>query len=100
MSYKMELLPEARLDIKESIEWHDDQKAGLGKRFYKSVKSRFQYIRKNPLHYQITYRGIRNALLHKFPYQIHYRVDEANRVIIVFGVTHTSRNPQIWKTRK
>ena len=100
MSYRIELLPEARLDIKESLEWYNDQKAGLGKRFFESLKSRFRYIGKNPLHYQVAYRGIRNALLHKFPYQIHYKVDEKSKLIIVLGVTHTSRNPQIWKTGK
>jgi hypothetical protein len=65
MSYKIKLLPEARLDIKESIEWYNDQKAGLGKRFYESVKSRLQYIRKNPLHFDffamlICYESIRS----------------------------------------
>ena len=42
---------------------------------------------------------MRNALVNKFPYQVHYRVEEARKLIVVFGVTHTSRNPQVWKSR-
>jgi hypothetical protein len=100
MSYKIKLLPEAHLDIKESIEWYNEQKAGLGKRFYESVKLRLDYIKKNPLHYQVSYRDVRNAMVNKFPHQVHYRVEESSKSIIVFGVTHTSRNPKVWKSRK
>ena len=39
MSFKIILLPEARLDIKDSIDWYNEQKAGLGKIFYQAVKS-------------------------------------------------------------
>lgn len=33
-AYKIQFLPEARLDIKEIIDWYNDQKSGLGKRFF------------------------------------------------------------------
>ncbi len=100
MSYKIRLLPEAHLDIKDSIDWYNEQKAGLGKLFYQAVKSRLTYIRENPMHYQISYQNIRCALINKFPHQVHYQIEEANKTIIVFALTHTSRNPLEWKNRK
>jgi hypothetical protein len=100
VSYKIKLLPEAHLDIKESIDWYNEQKTGLGKAFYDSVKSRLDYIKSNPLHYQVSYRNIRNALVNNFPYQVHYRIEETSKLIIIFGITHTSRDPEIWKSRK
>lgn len=100
MSYRIKLLPEAKQDIKESIDWYNEQKLGLGKLFYQEVKSKLANLKENPLHYQISYRKIRNVLINKFPYQIHYRVEEVNKSIIVFAVIHTSRNPQIWRNRK
>ena len=48
MSYKIKLLPEARLDIKDSVDWYNEQKTGLGKLFYQAVKSRLAYLKKNP----------------------------------------------------
>ena len=100
MSYKIKVLPEARLDIRDSIDWYDEQKAGLGKLFYKAVKSRLAYVQNNPLHYQISYRNVRNAVVSKFPYQVHYRIEEDSKSIIIFAVTHTSRDPQSWKKRR
>ena len=43
MSYMIKLLPEAHLDIKDCIDWYNEQKAGLGKLFYQTVKSRLAY---------------------------------------------------------
>src|SRR5690606_1209920 len=100
MSYKIKLLREASLDIKEIIEWYNEEKPGLGKRFYGSLKSRLNYIRKYPFHCQVGYRDVRNLLVDKFPYQVHYRIEEPDKSIIVFAVTHTSRDPRVWKNER
>lgn len=99
MNYKIKLLPEARVDIKDSIDWYNEQKSGLGRLFYQAVKSRLTYIKESPFHYQVSYRNMRSALVDKFPYQTHYRIEESAKSIIVFAVTHTSRNPQLWKNK-
>ncbi|WP_114749606.1 type II toxin-antitoxin system RelE/ParE family toxin [Pleomorphovibrio marinus] len=100
MSYRIKLLPEARLDIKEIMEWYNEEKLGLGRRFYESLKSRLVYIRKYPLHCQVSYRDVRNILVDSFPYQVHYRIEEPDRLIVVFAVTHTSRDPRVWKNKR
>ncbi|WP_084454517.1 type II toxin-antitoxin system RelE/ParE family toxin [Algoriphagus terrigena] len=96
MNYQIRLLDEARLDIKDIIIWYNNVESGLGRRFYGSLKSSLDYIRKYPFNSQIVYRDIRNMLLKKFPYQVHYRVIEQDKLIIVFAITHTSRNPRVW----
>mgnify|MGYP001239686595 CR=1 FL=1 len=100
MSYRIKLLPEARQDILDSIGWYNEQKEGLGQLFYQAIKSRLAYISNNPLHYQISYRNIRNALVSNFPYQVHYWIEETSKLIIVFAITHTRRNPDVWNDRK
>ncbi|WP_394370971.1 hypothetical protein [Echinicola marina] len=57
-------------------------------------------MKKHPLHFSITYRDLRTILVNGFPYQIHYRIEEEDKLIIVFGITHTSRNPRVWKNRR
>ena len=100
MKYKVHILASARQDIQESIQWYNEEKKGLGKIFYTAVKARIAYLQENPLHYQVTYRYLRQAPIHRFPYQVHYRVDEANKNIIIFAITHSSRDPQVWKNRE
>lgn len=97
MKYKVTLLPEATLDIREIIDWYNLEQSGLGKRFYDSLKLKINSISLIPFSFQLSYKESRSAILDKFPYQIHYRVNELDRVIIIFAITHTSRNPRIWK---
>lgn len=99
MNYKVNLLPEALLDIKEIIDWYNHAKRGLGKKFYQSLKSKLKTISANPLHFQLSFKESRSASIHKFPYQIHFKVEELARVVIIFAITHTSRNPRIWKEK-
>jgi plasmid stabilization system protein ParE len=98
--YRILFLPEARLDLKEIIAWYNQQKPGLGKQFFEFMRSKLAYIQKTPLHFQVDYKEIRNAHLDKFPYQIHYRIHDEGQAIIVLAITHTSRNPEIWKNRR
>lgn len=99
MKYKVRLLPDAYLDIREVIDWYNNAKRGLGKKFYQSLKSKLETISRNPFHFQVSYRDARNAMIDKFPYQIHFRVEDLERSVIVFAITHTSRNPIIWKEK-
>lgn len=99
MKYKVRLLPDAYLDVKEVIDWYNNSRNGLGKRFYESLKSKLNTISNNPLQFQFSYRESRSALIDKFPYQIHFSVKELEKLVIVFAITHTSRNPRIWKEK-
>lgn len=67
MTYRIKLLPEVRFDIKEIMEWYNEERPGLGKAFYLALKSRLDYIRRYPMHCQVSYRDLRSILLDRFP---------------------------------
>lgn len=100
MKYKVTLLPDAFLDLREIIDWYNLEQRGLGKRFYDSLKLKIKTISLIPFSFQLSYKESRSAIIDKFPYQIHYRVNELDRVIIIFVITHMSRNPRIWKEKR
>jgi plasmid stabilization system protein ParE len=99
MKFKVTLLPDAYLDIKEIIDWYNSKQPGLGKSFYLSLKAKIRSISLAPFSFQISYKESRSAMLDSFPYQIHFRVNELERVVLIYSVTHTSRNPRIWKDK-
>ena len=100
MKYNVRILTPARQDLQESMQWYDEQKKGLGKLFYTAVKARISYLKQNPLHYPVTYRDLHQAPAHRFPYQLHYQVDQDKKYVIILAITHTSRDPQLWKDRR
>ena len=97
--FKIHLEPEAIEDIRENRKWYNEQQKGLGMLFYNSVISQIDKIEYNPLAYPIRYENVITVSLDKFPYLIHYYIDIQRKKIVILGILHTSRNPEIWRKR-
>lgn len=98
MSFKIKIEPEARTDIQEAISWYNKQQKGLGKKFYSHVLNHIDDLAINP-HFEIRYDNIHCLPLKKFPFMIHFTVDEPSRLVIIRAVFHTSLNPNKWMKR-
>nr|VFJ56368.1 MAG: Plasmid stabilization system protein ParE [Candidatus Kentron sp. FW] len=94
---KVHLRPEAEVDIEEAATWYAQQRDGLGDEFLDEVSRAFTLLADNPCMYPIIYRDTRRALIHRFPFGVHYRVEEST--IVVVAVMHGSRHPKRWKDR-
>ena len=90
--------PEAAQDIEEAASWYEEQSRGLGREFLEEVDRSLQRIAEQPELYPSVHRGIRRALIHRFPFGVFYGV-EADSIVVV-AVMHGSRDPQRWKQRK
>jgi plasmid stabilization system protein ParE len=99
-NYKIRVEPDALQDIQESTDWYNEQVKGLGSRFQKQVKTQINPLKKNPLGYAVRYAKVRCMLKKKFPFLVHFIIDEELKVVEVFAVYHTSRDPKIWLERK
>jgi mRNA-degrading endonuclease RelE of RelBE toxin-antitoxin system len=98
MGFKIKIEPEAKEDIQSSIDWYNQQKKGLGKRFLKEVQKAFDTLSKNPF-YQKRYENIFCFPIKKYPYMVHFTIDEVNNTVIVRGVFHTALDPKNWTKR-
>jgi toxin ParE1/3/4 len=99
MSYRIKLLPIALKDLKEAKKWYADKNEKLAVEFKQEVNKEIDYIRQYPEHYQLRYKELRQSLVTRFPYAIFYLVEEEQKRIVIFGVLHTSRNPEIVRKR-
>ncbi len=99
MHFTIRLEPEACRDIQEGVDWYNEQQTGSGKEFHAAVKASFIKLQKNPF-YQIRYDHVRCLPLKKYPYMIHFTLNEVNRRVVVHAVLNTFRDPKIWKDRK
>ena len=80
-------------DIQDGIDYYDNESAGLGHKFETAVDKEFSAIAKNPF-YQIRYKNIRCKLVKKFPYLIHFYVDEAVKTAYILAVISTHKDPK------
>ncbi len=97
MTLEVRLRPEAEQDLSEAAAWYEEQLLGLGHQFLDRVLQTFSTISETPLMYPVVHRNTRRALIHRFPFGVYYRVEDA--AIMVVAVMHGSRHPRRWKTR-
>ncbi len=93
MLYNLFIDPEAYQDIQKSIDWYNNKKEGLGYEFYDTIDQHFQSLKTNPF-YQIRYKNVRCLPLRKFPYMIHFTIDETSKLIIARAVFNTRKNAE------
>lgn len=99
MSYKIKLLPIVHTDLRKAKKWYHEKSETLAQEFKTEVNKEIDYIGEYPEHYQRKYKELRQSLVTRFPYAIFYLVEEEQKRIVVFGVLHTSRNPEIIRRR-
>ena len=97
MHYFLQIDVDALHDINQAAGWYEIQLKGLGKRFKQQTKKQINSLKKDPYLFSIKYNEIRCRKIEKFPFLIHYKIDEDQKLIQVFAIFHTSRNPKIWK---
>ncbi|TRX38116.1 type II toxin-antitoxin system RelE/ParE family toxin [Flavobacterium sp. ZT3R18] len=99
MRFQLKIDVDALNDIQETFEWYEMQLKGLGLRFKTQTKKQINSLKKNPYLFAIKYNEVRCRKIEKFPFLIHYTIEEELNIITVFAVFHTSRSPEIWKKR-
>ena len=100
MTYSLNFSLAAQNDVIDSIHWYNNEKENLGFEFYLYVDQKIKLLAKNPLHFSIRFNHIRASKVTRYPYLIYFKIDEKRSSIIILGVLHTSRNPNIIKNRK
>ena len=93
MGFEVKMEPLAINDVNEAIHWYNSQKTGLGEKFYNLLEASIENLKVNPYH-QIRYEeNIRCLPLKKYPYMIHFNIDETEKLIKIIAILHTSRKP-------
>lgn len=98
MTYSISIAEAAENDIREAFLWYEDQKENLGSTFENLVNKAVDSIQSNPLKTQVRYGNTRVFFLRKFPYGIHFQINE-NHILIV-AVFHTSKDSEKWQSRQ
>jgi len=87
----------AKAEMDESIAWYDNQQERLGLELALEIDRTLARISQNPEQFPLIRGDIRRALLHRFPYSIHFII-ETDRVVIL-AVFHAKRSPRLLEDR-
>jgi hypothetical protein len=99
MTFTVEYNPEFFFDLVQAVDWYNDRQFGLGRRFFNQIKTQTAKLSTSALFFAVKYDNIRCMQIQKFPYLVHYRVNEQTSTVKVEALFHTSRDPEIWHKR-
>ena len=92
LTYLVYIQKRASADILSAISYYNRQQAGLGDKFLAAVDKHIGIISKNPF-FQIRYMNVRCLPIKKYPFMIHFVVDEKNNNVYILSVLHTAQDP-------
>ena len=91
--YKFIYSSHALNDIEDTVRYYNKQQKGLGKRFAAQVQLALRSIKNNPHFATVRYDDVRCARVPKFPYMVHYTIDEQTHQVIIAAVYSTHQQP-------
>lgn len=95
--YKIELLPWAIDDARETYLYLLERDERLANEFERRVTDALRELAETAHHYQAHENSIRRFPLKKFPHGIMYELQDDR--VIVCAVAHPKRQPGFWKKR-
>lgn len=92
MAHKIIIKPGAELDILEALKWYGEEKEALSLEFLQKLDDELNRISQNPEHFQKRYRDVKIVFTKRFPYGIHYTLE--NDIVYIHAVMHMKRKPR------
>ena len=98
MAFSVKLLKRAELEVDEAIVYYKDIQPKLAERFLTDYENQLKTLNTIP-YFEIKYQEIRKISFKKFPYTIHFSIDELNEAVLIHAVTCDYQNPETTKVK-
>ncbi len=92
-SYTVIFSPVAIEDVEQAVDYYEKQQPGLGKRFAARLLLTLNAIKRNPFFASLCYDDFRCANMKKFPYLVHYHINEDELLVTIIAVYSTYKKP-------
>jgi hypothetical protein len=87
-----ELREELLEDVKDAVRWYEGEEPGLGEKFLTSFYDAVARAERHPDMFLPVEQGCRRVLLDRFPYTLHFRVEDSR--LVFFLLFHGARDPR------
>ncbi len=92
--YNSQYFDQVFTDVQEAKIWYKEQKEGLEIEFAIAIETAIQKVLKMPTSYASRHKNIRIAHPKTFPYNIHFYIDEVNKIVVFTAIIHNKRHPK------
>lgn len=93
MSYTYWLHEKVQEDINDGFAWYEDRLPGLGHEFLNAIENKIAAIITHPETFSSKGNSrYREALIHRFPFVIVYRIYKQKKEIFISSIHHTKKS--------
>ncbi|MBF4472779.1 type II toxin-antitoxin system RelE/ParE family toxin [Flavobacterium sp. HJJ] len=96
--YKIIILVRADLEVDEIIDYYELVSKGLGIKFNNEFDDYVETLKTFPF-FEEKYNIVRTLPLKKFPYTIHFTVDENEKIVTIHAITSDYQDPNTTKLK-
>jgi hypothetical protein len=98
MAYQVRILKRADLELEEIFLYYQNLSVGLGEKFLNEYENQLKTLNTIPF-FEVKYTNIRKLPIKKFPYTIHFRVDEKEKKVFIEAITCDYQDPNSTKVK-
>ena len=98
--YTLRIHPDFITDLKLAILYYSGISVVVSDKFKAKVAEQLKLIRKHASVNSIRYDDIRFGRVPKFPYAIHYYIDDESKTIVIQSLLSDYRNPELYWVKK
>lgn len=96
--FEIIILLRADLEADEIAEYYESLSNGLGTKFINEYQDYVETLKTFPF-FEEKYNVVRTLPLKKFPYTIHFTVDENEKIVSIQAVTSNYQDPNITRIK-
>ncbi len=93
MDYKILVSPRAIKEIEQAINFYSLYDDDAPTHFIDNLSNAFRILESNPF-FEVNYKNIRMIPLKKFPYSLHYIINEDFKRVRILSCFHQKRDPK------
>ncbi len=76
MNFTVEYNPDFFDDIAQAVDWYNEKKTGLGDILFNNIRNQTAKLSTSAFHNAVKYDDVRCMRIEKFPYLVHYCINE------------------------
>jgi hypothetical protein len=96
--FEINILLRADLEADEIAEYYESLSNGLGTKFFNEYQNYIETLKTFPF-FEEKYNIVRILPLKKFPYTIHFTINETEKIVSVLAVTSNYQDPNITRIK-
>lgn len=98
MAFDVKTLIRAELEIDETVFYYENIQTGLGERFLLDYENLLNTLYSFPF-FEEKYNIVRKLPFKKFPYSIHFTIDEYEQIVYIQSVSCDYQSPEKTKLK-